>query len=209
MLLSSITSLKELAGRLKFEPIHSWAIWIINKLLRLRLTSSQNYSQILNVAKEKFHTTLLNILLSGLPVPASVYPQFEKVFKGIFSSIQETQDQTILQNQWILLFTYRWDETQERIFTCKFWHWRRNKKISPEGIAHVVNLAHRTIYYEVNQSIKKYTSQKKQVSDVHLDFFYKQDDFALTETIWNKVKNDVTKAIGQNDVINDVIDIPV
>ena len=73
----------------------------------------------------------------------------------------------------------------------------------------MVNLAHRTIYYEVNQSIKKYTSQKQEVSDVHLDFFYKQDDFALTETIWDRVKDDVTKAIGKNDIINDVIDIPV
>lgn len=73
----------------------------------------------------------------------------------------------------------------------------------------MVNLAHRTVYYEVNQSIKEYCSQKQQVTDVHLDFLYKQDDFALTETIWNRVKDDVTKAIGKNDIINDVFEIPV
>ena len=178
-------------------------------MLRLRLTSTQNYSQKFSIAKDKFHTTLLNILLGGLPIPASVYPQFERVFKGIFSSIQETKNQTILQNQWILLFTYRWDETQPKILTCKFWHWRRNKKTSPEGIAHMVNLAHRTVYYEVNQSIKEYVSQKQQVTDVHLDFLYKQDDFALTETVWRRVKDDVNKAIGNNDIINSPLDIPV
>lgn len=71
------------------------------------------------------------------------------------------------------------------------------------------NLAHRTVYYEVNQSIKEYVSQKQQVTDVHLDFLYKQDDFALTETVWRRVKDDVNKAIGNNDIINGVFDIPV
>lgn len=70
-------------------------------------------------------------------------------------------------------------------------------------------LASRTVYYEINQSMQKFASKKSNVTQVHVDLFYKQDDFALTESMWDLFKDQVIGVIRANGIINGPIVIPV
>lgn len=158
---------------------------------------------------KKFHAALLEVILKGLPISAAVYPQFEKVLTAIVDSVNVVKSEKVTLKHWVLLFTYKWDEKLKRVFTCEFSHCCRNYKTSPEWGAHMMNLAHRTIYYEINHSIVEVVDNKNTQKQVHLDLAYKQDDFALTESVWDKDKTKVEKIIEKNDTIFKVIDIPV
>lgn len=68
----------------------------------------------------------------------------------------------------------------------------------------------RTIHFEVSESLQQYSSNKKTVTVVQLTLYYKQDDYRISEPLWDKAKADVEKAISKNDGIFDgPIELPV
>lgn len=104
----------------------------MTKLPRFRISASKDYYESFDVEKKHFHKTLLDALLKGLPIPQSVYPEFEKVFTRIFEGVQLTQNQTISLTNWVLIFTYEYDKRQDRVFACKFSHYCQNNQTSPQ-----------------------------------------------------------------------------
>ena len=68
----------------------------------------------------------------------------------------------------------------------------------------------RTINFEVAQDLKDYSSNKRHVTIVQLKLAYKQDDFTISEQLWDRAKPDIVNAISNNtDIIDKPIDIPV
>jgi len=160
--------------------------FVITQSSWLRSIASTNYQREFDVEKKDFHSTLLGALLKGLPIPTSAYSGFEKVLSSIFDTVEQTKNQRTSLTQWIMGFTYTWDAQQERVFT-----------------------SHRTISYQINQSMKEFVSGKSHVTQVHIDMSYRQDDFDFTESIWNRYRDDVINAISKNGDLYGVADVPV
>ena len=66
------------------------------------------------------------------------------------------------------------------------------------------------IAFEVLQDLKEYSSRKETVTIVRLELHYKQDDYSISEPLWDRAKDDILRAISNNrDIIDGPIDIPV
>lgn len=171
------------------------------------MIGSNSYHREFDVERKEFHSTLLDALLRGLPVFKEIHTKFENVLSSIFDTVQQTKNQRTVLNQWVLGFTYKWDSVQQRVSTCKLSHCCRNNKTSPEWSAHLVNLAHRTISYNLNQSMQEFVSNKSRVTRVRITMDYRQNDYAFDENIWNKVKDEFSTLIINNPAWRQVIEI--
>ena len=52
-------------------------------------------------------------------------------------------------------------------------------------------------------------AKSRRGTEANFELGYKQDDFALTEAIWDEQRSKFMAIISKNDPINGVIDIPV
>lgn len=72
-----------------------------------------------------------------------------------------------------------------------------------------MNLAQRTIQFEIRNELKDFSKNKETVKIVHLGLRYLQQDFSLKKSEWDIWADRVKLVVSKNPIINQVIDVPV
>lgn len=85
----------------------------------MAVAASQNAAKTWTNKTENLHDEILKQILGGLNIPASAYPEFEKILLSIAAGIRGTDAHKTNQNKWVQLTTYRYDEVQKKVFAGK------------------------------------------------------------------------------------------
>jgi hypothetical protein len=145
--------------------------YCLNHSAWMAVAASQNAAKTWTNKTENLHDEILKQILGGLNIPASAYPEFEKILLSIAAGIRGTDAHKTNQNKWVQLTTYRYDEVQKKVFA-----------------------AIRTIYFSINEKQSEYVKSKNTTGTKNeFTLQYSQTDFAFNESVWNGSKDVVKK----------------
>jgi len=121
----------------------------------------------IEVKKVHFHTEILTTILEGYAVPSSVLPNLEKVLKTISDGISASSEMdNTSQQYWIMLTKYNWLSVSETVQTVV-----------------------RVIQFQVDQSARKYSTNKASYDAVSFDLSFNQFQADFNNDIYSKIRD--------------------
>ncbi|KAL2864788.1 uncharacterized protein BJX67DRAFT_360306 [Aspergillus lucknowensis] len=143
----------------------------------------------INVRKAELHLELLKIVIQGITVPLKVHAKLEAILKKVADGIKAgSQSSSQKQLYSILLSVYKYDER-----------------------LHAVVPAVRTVYFTIQQDVKKYVLGKSSIEWAQFQLGFVQHDYHFQETVWSGVKEETIKYLKELGVkvIRETPDVPV